>query len=152
VTELVWSHVRFDELSLPGLYAVLQLRSEVFVVEQGCAFQDLDGLDAQAIHLLGRSEADGTLLAYARCLPSGLKYREASIGRVVSRMSVRGKGVGHALMRQALACLTSSWGGQPIRIGAQARLEQFYRQYGFVPDGELYDEDGIAHIEMIRAG
>lgn len=151
MTALVWSLARFDELSPQALYALLQLRSEVFVLEQGCAFQDLDGLDAQALHLLGRSEASGTLLAYARCLPAGLKYREASIGRVVCRASARGTGMGHALIHQALECLTSQWGVQSIRIGAQARLEDFYRQYGFVPDGAPYDEDGIAHIEMVRA-
>ena len=149
---LTWSLTRFDALSPQALYALLQLRSEVFVVEQACAFQDLDGLDAQAMHLLGHSEADGTLQAYARCLSPGLKYAEASIGRVVGRASARGAGVGHALMRQALACVALHWGAQPIRIGAQARLEGFYRQHGFVPDGEPYDEDGIAHIEMVRNG
>ena len=152
MTALVWSLARFDSLSLQALYALLQLRSEVFVLEQACAFQDLDGLDAQALHLLGHSEAGGTLQAYARCLPPGAKYAEASIGRVASRGSVRGTGMGHALMRQVLACVALQWGAQPVRIGAQARLEGFYRQHGFVPDGAPYDEDGIAHIEMVRNG
>ena len=150
MTELIWNISRFDSLSPQALYALLQLRSEVFVVEQGCAFQDLDGLDVQALHLLGHSEADGRLQAYARCLPPGVKYAEASIGRVASRASVRGTGMGHVLMRQALACVALQWGAQTIRIGAQARLEDFYRQHGFVPDGSPYDEDGIAHIEMVR--
>ena len=148
---LTWSLTRFDALSPRALYDLLQLRSEVFVVEQGCAFQDLDGLDAQALHLLGHSEADGTLHAYARCLPPGLNYVEVSIGRVVIRASARGSGAGHALMRQALACVALQWGAQPVRIGAQARLEGFYRQYGFVPDGAPYDEDGILHVAMVRA-
>jgi replication-associated recombination protein RarA len=90
------------------------------------------------------------LLAYARLLPAGLKYPEASIGRVVTAAATRGTGLGHALMAESVRSLHSLWGAQPIRIGAQAHLQAFYRQHGFEAVGDLYDEDGIAHTEMLR--
>jgi ElaA protein len=144
-----WRYVAFDELTAAELYAVLQLRSEVFVVEQACIFQDMDGADAQAMHLLGTLQ--GALVAYARCFAAGIKFAEASIGRIVTRHCVRGSGAGHALMDKAIFCLSQQWGAQAIRIGAQARLNDFYRQHGFEKDGPPYLEDGIAHVEMIRS-
>lgn len=146
---IAWRFVAFDELTAAELYAVLQLRSEVFVVEQACVFQDMDGDDAQAMHLLGTSA--GTLVAYARCFAAGLKFAEASIGRIVTRHSVRGSGAGHALVEKTIICLSQQWGEQAIRIGAQARLEAFYRQHDFEISGPRYLEDGIAHIEMLRS-
>jgi len=143
-----WRCLPFDALGLAELYAVLQLRSEVFVVEQACIFQDMDGADDRAMHLLGCIE--GRLVAYARCFAPGIKFAEASIGRIATHASVRGSGAGHALVRQAIARLSPACSAQSIRIGAQARLEGFYRQHGFVPDGAAYLEDGIAHIEMLR--
>jgi ElaA protein len=144
-----WRYLAFDELSVSQLYAVLQLRSEVFVVEQTCIFQDLDGADAQAMHLLGTQQ--GALVAYARCFSAGVKFAEASIGRIVTAPSVRGHGAGHALVEKAIACLLQQWGPQAIRIGAQARLEAFYRHHGFEKTGLPYAEDGIAHVEMLRS-
>ena len=144
-----WRFVAFDELTPAELYAVLQLRSEVFVVEQACVFQDMDGADAAAMHLLGT--LGGQLVAYARCLAAGIKFSEASIGRIATRDSVRGSGAGHALVEKAIVCVLQQWGAQAIRIGAQARLELFYRQHGFVKTGALYMEDGIPHIEMLRS-
>jgi ElaA protein len=145
---LAWRFVAFEALTPPELYALLQLRSEVFVVEQACIFQDMDGADAQAMHLLG--SLDGRLVACARCFSAGVKFSEASIGRVATRDKVRGSGAGHQLIQQALVCLQQQWGPQAIRIGAQARLEPFYRQHGFVKTGAPYIEDGIPHIEMLR--
>ena len=147
--EISWRCVPFAALSAFDLYAVLQLRSEVFVVEQDCVFQDLDGTDAQALHVLG--SVGGALVAYARCFPAGVKFAEASLGRVATRASMRGTGAGHALVSQAIACVFAQWGTQAIRIGAQARLEDFYRQHGFEVAGPPYLEDGIAHIDMLRA-
>ena len=149
MSAIQWRWLAFDDLTGSELYAVLQLRSEVFVVEQHCAFQDMDGADAQAMHLLGM--LDDQLVAYARCLPAGSKFPEASMGRIITRDSVRGTGAGHALVEKAMACLTQQWGAQAIRIGAQARLELFYRQLGFVKTGDLYMEDGIPHVEMLRS-
>lgn len=146
-TPLAWQLCAFDELGTDQLYALLQLRSEVFVVEQQCAFQDLDGLDAGALHLSGT--VGGVLLAYARCLPAGLKYAEASVARVVTRASARSSGYGHILIDQAVESVSASWGAQPIRIGAQARLKAFYAGHGFRDVGFPYLEDGIEHIEMV---
>jgi ElaA protein len=119
-------------------------------MEQACVFQDMDGADAQCFHLLGET-ADEALVAYARLVPAGVKFAEASIGRVVTAANARGGGLGHVLMREAVRALHGQWGVRPIRIGAQARLQAFYRQHGFEPAGPLYLEDGIDHIEMVRA-
>jgi ElaA protein len=145
---ITWRFVPFSALTTLELYELLQLRSEVFVLEQACAFQDLDGADTEAMHLLG--ERSGRLAAYARCFAAGVKFAEASIGRVVTHASARGGGIGHVLMKEAVDRLQAHWGPQPIRIGAQARLEKFYEQHGFVQNGEPYIEDGIPHIEMLR--
>lgn len=147
---LTWRCLPFDALHARNLYALLQLRTEVFVMEQNCVFQDMDGADAQCFHLLGE-QGGGTLAAYARLVPAGLKFTEASIGRVVTLPAARGGGLGHVLMREAVQALHGLWGVQPIRIGAQARLQAFYQQHGFEPDGAIYIEDGIDHIEMVRA-
>jgi ElaA protein len=143
-----WKFAAFDALTLDELYAMLQLRSEVFVVEQACVFQDMDGADSEAMHLLGTS--GGQLMAYARCFAVGMKFKEASIGRITTRSALRGSGAGHVLVRQAIDSVTQQWGPQAIRIGAQARLENFYRQHGFETTGAPYIEDGIPHIEMLR--
>jgi ElaA protein len=121
---ITWRAVPFAALTTAELYEVLQLRTEVFVMEQAGIYQDMDGADHAAVHVLGVS--DGQLVAYARCFPAGVKFAEASIGRVITRESVRGTGLGHELMRQAIACVVAQWGAQPLRIGAQARLEKFY--------------------------
>jgi ElaA protein len=144
---LHWTSEPFERLRIDDLYAALQLRSAVFVVEQNCLFQDMDGRDRLAIHLLG-SRA-GELLAYARCFPPGIQYAEASIGRIATRQDARGTGLGHQLVERALALVRTTWGVQPIRIGAQARLKDFYRSHGFVDTGLDYVEDGIDHVEMV---
>ena len=144
---LVWTLCTFDALTVPALYALLQLRSEVFVVEQNCVFQDMDGADPRAMHLLGHQ--DGQLVAYARCFAAGIKFAEASIGRVVTRRSARGRGLGHLLVQQAVSSVGVLWGPQPIRIGAQAHLLGFYARHGFMNVGQPYVEDGIDHLEML---
>jgi ElaA protein len=146
---LQWHFSSYGALTLQQLYALLQLRSEVFVVEQNCVFQDMDGADEQAMHLLGTQGQQ--LLAYARCFNAGIKFKEASIGRVITHSSMRGTGAGHALMQQALSSMKLVWGVQPIRIGAQAQLEKFYSQHGFITASAPYIEDGIPHIEMLRS-
>lgn len=148
MSSLEWRWLAFDALTGAELYAVLQLRSEVFVVEQHCVFQDMDGSDAQAMHLLGMQQ--GVLVAYARCFAAGCKFAEASIGRVLTHSSLRGSGAGHVLIEKAIAGLNQQWGAQAIRIGAQQRLEAFYRQHGFEKAGPHYLEDGLEHVEMLR--
>jgi ElaA protein len=148
VNDLVWQSVAHDAVTVPQLYALLQLRCEVFVVEQNCPFQDIDGLDLKAVHLMGW--AAQSLVAYARCLPAGAKYAQASIGRVVTHSSLRGGGAGPELMHRAIDCVQQRWGAQAICIDAQAHLVKFYNQLGFVEFGEGYVEDGIPHIAMKR--
>lgn len=142
-----WKSLAFGQMSPHALYAALQLRSAVFVVEQSCLFLDLDGSDHQALHLLG--SRNGDLLAYARCLPPGIHFPEASIGRIATRLDARGTGLGHQVVRQALDLALKTWGPRPVRIGAQARLKDFYRQHGFVDTGIDYVEDGIDHVQML---
>ena len=149
MSRIAWRSVPFAALTIAELYEALQLRSEVFVMEQAGIYQDMDGSDPEAVHVFGA--ADGQLVAYARCFAVGVKFPEASIGRVIIRKAMRGGGIGHELMRQAIACVFEHSGVQSIRIGAQARLEKFYVQHGFVKAGEPYIEDGILHVEMLRA-
>lgn len=141
-----WSCLSFDALSNPQLYALLQLRAEVFVIEQQCIYPDIDGKDPKALHIMGY-EGD-QLVAYARLFRPGYYFENASIGRVVTRYSRRNTGLGHALMAFAKQALFDAWGTQTIEISAQAHLESFYRQHGFVPQGDTYLEDDIPHIRM----
>jgi ElaA protein len=145
-----WIVKTFEELTTTELYALLRLRSEVFVVEQNCVFQDLDGSDEKAVHLLGY-DADQELVAYTRLFKAGIKYAEASIGRVVTSKKVRGSGAGRELMEQSIATLEHLFGKGPIKIGAQQYLQKFYTSLGFVQSSEMYLEDDIPHIEMIRS-
>ena len=146
-TDIRWTLSSFDGLNVRGLYAVLQLRAEVFVVEQKCLFHDLDGSDPLAMHLQG--SIDDELVAYARCFGPGVKFAEASIGRIVTRGSHRSTGIGHVLLKRALTSVGDLWGRQAIRIGAQARLARFYQRHGFFDAGVPYIEDGIDHLEML---
>ncbi len=143
----VWRLMSFEDLRVGELYEVLRLRSEVFVVEQQCVYQDIDGDDRIAMHLLGVQGRE--LMAYARCFEAGVKFPEASIGRVLIRQSARGKGLGHSLMAQAVAAISQVWGPQAIRIGAQTHLAGFYAKHGFKEVGKPYVEDGIPHIGML---
>jgi ElaA protein len=146
---LHWITKPFDALTLAELYALLQLRSEVFVVEQACAFQDIDGHDQAAYHLLGYTDA-GELAAYARLFDAGRSYAQVSIGRVVTAPRHRGAGLGRALLHQAIGQCETLFGAQPIKIGAQQYLLAFYQSFGFVVEGEGYLEDGIPHAHMVR--
>lgn len=145
-----WRFARFDELTAREVHDILQARAAVFVVEQDCAFQDVDGADVQSWHLFAREGTD--IAAYCRLVPPGVKFAEASIGRVITTAAARGRGAGRALMKEALAQAASLWPRQPIRIGAQQRLEKFYQSLGFRTVSEPYDEDGIPHVEMLHSG
>ena len=143
-----WILKNFDSLTPRELYAILRLRSEVFVVEQNCVFLDMDNVDQQCHHLMGWQ--DNVLFAYARLVPPGLSYEEASIGRVVTSPSGRGNGIGKALIEKSIQEVFNLYGKGSIKIGAQLYLKNFYTSFGFEQVGDIYDEDGIDHIKMIR--
>jgi ElaA protein len=144
-----WRWCRFEALGVHALYDALALRTRVFILEQG-PYQDADGLDLHAWHLLG-ADSSGALVAYLRTVDPGRKFEEPSIGRVVVAPEARGRELGRALMREGIARCTEAWPGRGIRISAQARLERFYRSLGFELIGSEYLEDGIPHIEMLRS-
>jgi ElaA protein len=144
-----WHWCRFHALGVDGLYDALALRSEVFSVEQACAYLDPDGVDRHSSHLLGR-DAAGALQAYLRVVDAGVKYAEPSIGRVITAPRSRGTGLGRLLFAEGVARCTAAWPGQGIRISAQAHLDRFYGGFGFQPVGSVYMEDNIPHLEMLR--
>lgn len=138
----------FNELSITELYELLQLRSEVFVVEQNCVYQDIDGKDQKAIHVLGYYE--GVLAAYSRLFKPKEYFSDSSIGRVIVKASHRDKKFGHDLMRISIESIQDLFQETNITISAQLYLQKFYEGHGFVTVGESYLEDDIPHIEMRR--
>lgn len=138
----------FNELSVPQLYQTLQLRSEVFVVEQNCVYQDIDGKDGKALHVLGIYE--GEVVAYSRLFAPGYYFDNASIGRVVISPKFRDRKWGHELIKNAIEGIILRYGAVVITISAQLYLKKFYETHGFVQDGDEYLEDGIPHIKMHR--
>ena len=142
-----WIFKKFDDLSVTELYAIMQLRNEVFVVEQNCVYQDADDKDQKSWHLAGWFGDE--LVAYTRIIPPGICYAEASIGRVVTLPKYRKTGTGIKLMEESIARTFNLFNGSSIKIGAQVYLTKFYQSFGFIQCSSQYQEDGIAHIEMI---
>ena len=138
---------KFDELTAPELYAIIQLRNEVFVVEQHCVYQDADGKDPACWHLAAWQKED--LIAYTRIIPPGISYKEASIGRVVSRLQYRNTGIGKILIQQSIHHCFMQFDCSRIKIGAQVYLTGFYNSFGFTACSSQYLEDGIPHVEMV---
>jgi ElaA protein len=143
-----WHIKSFSELNTDELYRLLQLRAEVFVVEQNCPYQDIDGKDRKAIHVWGNNE-ENDILVYCRLLPPGVSYAEPSIGRVVTAPSIRNSGAGRLLMEKAIDYLLNVQHHSAIRISAQQYLEKFYTSLGFQTIGDAYLEDNIPHLEML---
>ena len=143
-----WQIKNFDSLTQHELYAILRLRSEVFVVEQNCVFLDMDNKDQVSWHLMGWNGQK--LVAYTRLVPAGVSYTEPSIGRVVTSPAERGTGLGKVLMEKSIAEASRVFGKTPLRIGAQFHLKKFYESLGFTQSSDIYDEDGIDHIQMTR--
>lgn len=145
-----WQDLHHSDLSVSQLYALLQLRCAVFVVEQNCHYQDIDGddLEGENRHILGWH--NGTLVAYARILKSDDELQPVVIGRVIVSETLRGEKIGQQLMSKALESCTRRWPEKPIYLGAQAHLQNFYGQFGFIPVTDIYEEDGIPHIGMAR--
>ncbi len=139
---------KFNELSLEELYMILQLRSEVFVVEQNCVYQDIDGKDEKALHILGKK--DGELVAYTRCFKAGDYFEQASIGRVIVKENFRKSGLGHEIMKATIREIEERFKTTSIKLSAQQYLTGFYEIHKFQQTGEGYLEDGIPHIAMIK--
>jgi ElaA protein len=146
-----WISKHHSELDVSELYAILALRTRVFVVEQNCPYLETDGQDlvGDTCHLMARD--DNSLLGYLRLLDPRRMGGEVVIGRVVIAEAARGTGLGHRLMEQALAECSQRWPGVPLYLSAQAHLQGYYGRYGFEPVTEVYQEDDIPHIGMRRA-
>ena len=145
--QLNWIYKSFHQLTVTELYAIMQLRNEVFSVEQNCIYQDADDKDQKSFHLCGWDE--GRLVVYTRIIPQGISYTEASIGRVVTSPAYRNTGAGRQLMKESISRCFSGFNCTAIKIGAQVYLTAFYQSLGFIPCSSGYLEDGIPHIEMI---
>jgi ElaA protein len=143
-----WQVKKFDDLTPQELYSILRLRSEVFVVEQNCVFLDIDNKDQSSYHLMAWE--NGLLIAYTRLIPPGIAYELSSIGRVVTSPVARGSGAGKLLMQRSIEEAERLFGKVPVKIGAQLYLKNFYNSFGFEQSSDIYIEDGIDHIEMIR--
>ena len=145
--EILWEIKSFEQLLVTDLYQILQLRSHVFVVEQNCVYQDIDGKDEKALHVLGTFE--NKIVAYARLFKPDDYFINASIGRVVVHPEVRAKKWGQLLMTTAINGVATKFGVSKITIPAQLYLQKFYESLGFVTVGNSYLEDDIPHIEML---
>ncbi len=150
IAPLVFQVKTYSDLSRDELYNVLQLRSEVFVVEQDCVYQDIDGKDKLALHVLGFQKNE--LVAYTRIFPPNIYFQAASIGRVVVKQKERHQRIGSAIMKASIEALYNNHGKQDIKISAQTYLINFYNTLGFEQKGESYLEDGIPHIAMVLSG
>lgn len=146
---LDWRWHGWNELDTPTLYALLKLRVDVFVVEQKCAYQELDGFDADCDHLLVR-DTRGALIAYLRLLPPGLKSERPILGRLIVTAASRGQGIARALGQEGIRGCQLRYPEQAIQIGAQQHLEPFYQSLGFAVQSSPYLEDGIWHVDMVK--
>jgi ElaA protein len=145
---VTWTIKQFDELILDELYNILQLRNEVFIVEQNCVYNDIDGKDQLAWHLMATE--DDKLVAYTRILPPGVSYSDPAIGRVVTSSSKRRSGLGRELMNRSIEACEKLFGKSSITLSAQVYLQNFYESLDFIVVGEEYLDDGIPHIKMSR--
>ena len=143
-----WSIKKFHELTLEELYDMIALRIEVFVIEQDCPYQDLDGKDKLSFHLLGK-DSNGNIVATLRILPKGISYEEISIGRVVTSAGIRSWKKGHELMSEAMNFVFKNYPNQNVRLSAQTHLVGYYGKHEFKETGKEYLEDGIPHSEML---
>ena len=148
-TELILHWYAFDQLSGAQVYEMLALRQEVFVVEQSCLYHDIDGLDPHCLHLFGR-DAGGRLAAYLRLVPPGVVCELPAIGRVVTRRRDRGRGIGRALVQEALRKADELYAASGVCLFAQVHLQRFYESLGFQAAGEPFDDEGIPHVKMVQ--
>ena len=144
--KIKWVKKKWSEVSLEELYSVLRLRSEVFVVEQDCVYQDIDNKDQIAIHLLGYINKE--LIAYSRLFNEGDYFKETSFGRAIIKKEKRGQGYGDELVKESLKTIKNYYGNKKVKISAQAHLKTFYSKHAFIAKGKEYLEDGIPHVSM----
>lgn len=144
---IMWNLKKFDELTNDELYAILKLRSEVFVVEQDCIYLDLDDNDQIAYHLFLKN--NNKIIAVSRILPENTRFKEFSIGRVVVEKSHRGKGISREMMNRAIEFIINDLNQNKIRLSGQAYLTDFYLSLGFEKVSDVYLEDGIRHFEFL---
>ncbi|MDC6480522.1 GNAT family N-acetyltransferase [Flavobacteriaceae bacterium] len=144
--KIEWVKKKWSEVSLEELYSVLRLRSEVFVVEQDCVYQDIDNKDQIAIHLLGYINKE--LIAYSRLFNEGDYFKETSFGRAIIKKEKRGQGYGDELVKESLKTIKNYYGNKKVKISAQAHLKTFYSKHAFIAKGKEYLEDGIPHVSM----
>ncbi|MEE4239908.1 MAG: GNAT family N-acetyltransferase [Desulfopila sp.] len=147
--DIHWRWQPFADISGREMHEILAVRQEVFVVEQQCVYRDADELDLAARHLTGQT-VDGRIVAYARLIAPGAHFAEPSIGRVLTRMDIRRRGIARRVVSLAIDECNRVYPAHDIRIGAQLYLKKFYVSFGFFQVGSEYTEDGIEHIEMIR--
>lgn len=145
---LIWHDWSAKDLNLYALYDILALRNQVFVVEQNCPYQDIDGQDLVDSHRHVAAYHQGKMVAYARLLAPKTAKDSVKIGRVIVAPSARGQHVGHLLMEHVLVVCSRHWAEKPLFLSAQAHLQHFYGSFGFTACSEVYDEDGIPHIDM----
>ena len=138
---------KYNELTIDELYSLLQLRSEVFIIEQDCVYQDIDGKDQISLHVIGKNNT--TIVAYTRLFKQGDYFDEASIGRVVVDKNVRHLKYGSSIMKASINAIKNHFGTSEIKISAQLHLKDFYNSFGFKSIGDSYLEDGIPHIRMV---
>lgn len=146
--KIIWKTKAFKDLSVDEYFEILFLRTEIFVVEQDCPYQEVDEKDRQSYHLFGKLE-NGEVIAVTRILPKGISYDEISIGRVALKKEYRGKGIADILMIESFKFVEDQFGKQAVRISAQEYLLKYYTKHGFKQVGEMYLEDDIPHIEML---
>jgi ElaA protein len=146
--KLTWHCRHFTGLSAAELYGILRLRTEVFILEQHCLYQDVDGKDVKCFHLFAANE-NKEVMAYARILPHRVSYDEVSVGRVVTSPKVRGTGAGRELMKRTMEFIKKEFNDPAVRISAQSYLIRFYSGLGFKTAGEEYMEDDIPHTQML---
>ena len=145
---LNWQFKHYNDLLLNEFHDILALRIQVFVVEQNCPYQDLDGKDKKCYHLICRN-GKGDVVGTMRILPPGVSYEEVALGRIVLAESVRGEQQGHEMMKEAMTFSKEEFGDVAIKLSGQKHLEGFYNKHGFKSTGKEYLEDGIPHVEMI---
>jgi len=146
--KIIWKQKKWEELNKKNLHEILLVRSEVFVVEQNCVYQDIDNKDPKAIHLYGKIK--NKIVAYSRIFNEGDFYKEISFGRALVLKNQRGKGLGDELVQKSIEIIKVNWPNKKVKISAQAHLNNFYKKHGFIEKGKEYLEDGIPHVSMER--